>query len=202
MSKRPCLVLVGIVSFGTGALVTATVGHTYAAFSDYQVVHASASAGTWGPPTPPSNPNEPAQCVAAGMTFDAAHTIILKHTVNTYTAPAGATAGYLIVATKNGANDIHGSGLADCIWTKTGAANVHGEGGNDVIVAGDGFSLLAGDDGNDTIVAGSGAGLIFGGDGNDTLSAGQGLTGMDGGAGDDTCHADKFHAYVGCEHTS
>ena len=36
-------------AFASGALLTAGVGHTFASFSDFQVVHAQASAGTWGP---------------------------------------------------------------------------------------------------------------------------------------------------------
>lgn len=151
--------LLGMGFFSAGALVTASVGHTYASFSDFQVVHASASAGTWGPPTPAV----PTEC--QGMSFVA--TIVVPAGQTVYhaptTGPGGAhDKGYLIFANASG-DTITGSQHDDCIV---------GGAGDDVISGGQGEDVLLGGAGDDTLNGQNGKDYIDGGPGTDTCDGG------------------------------
>lgn len=159
--SRSRLALVVVGCFGIGAVITASVGHTFASFSDFQEIHVSASAGTWGPPPPPPVPQE-----CSGMTF--VQTIVLAPGQNSYTAPTTGPggpndAGYLIFANDAG-DTITGSQHSDCI--------VGGTGNDTISDGGDGKDVLIGGAGNDVLRGSNGKDILYGGDGDDSCSGG------------------------------
>ena len=200
MRKRN-LVAVGAIAFATGALATSGVGHTFAAFSDFQVVHAEARAGTWGP-------SAPAEC--AGMEFE--DIIELRPGDSPYTPPSPhGPHGYLIFGTAD--NDtITGSNKDDCIVGLDGNDTLFGRQGDDVLIGGTGGDTLNGDQSRDTLYGGEGDDLLngdngpdkglFGGAGNDTINGGNGPDVVDGGDGEDTCNLNHAPGeLLNCEHT-
>lgn len=169
MTKRG---FAGVIAtaFATGALLTAGVGHTFANWSDFAVVHAEAGAGTWGPSTPPT----PAEC--AGMTFD--KVVILTDGPDTYT-PANGALRELIFGL--GGNDvIHGGNQDDCLVGGDGDDQLYGENGKDV--------LLGGNGNDNPIDGGTGKDALYGGPGDDTIDGSNGSDTIDGGSGDDSCN--------------
>lgn len=172
----------GIACFGVGALVTASVGHTYAAFSDYQVVRASASAGTWGPPTPTTPP----EC--AGMTFD--KVIVLTDGNDTWDATAHGDKTKSLLVFGLGGNDVITGGVKDdCL--------VGGD-GDDTLSGGNGQDVLVGGTGNDTLTGNNAKDKLFGGDDDDTLYGGNAPDVLDGGAGTNICYGGHAPDLVDC----
>lgn len=159
MSRRGLVLLMGAGCFSLGALVTASVGHTYAAFSDFQVVGASVSAGTW-PPTVPT--------ACGSLKFPTAGHILYVPTgattfdASSYKQGGPHDEGYLIFANNLG-DTITGSVHSDCIV---------GGAGDDVLIGGNGKDVLFGGAGNDTLEGSNAKDTLYGGDGDDTCSGG------------------------------
>jgi predicted ribosomally synthesized peptide with SipW-like signal peptide len=168
MSKRTAIAVVA-ASFVSGALLTAGVGHTFAAWSDYAVVHAEAKAGTWGPDI-----SIPAEC--AHMNFD--KVVVLTDGPDTYTPDNGALRELIFGL---GGNDIiHGGNQDDCLVGGDGDDQLFGENGKDVLLGGNG---------NDNPVdGGNGKDELYGGPGDDTIDGSNGPDVIDGGSGDDSCN--------------
>ena len=137
--------------------VAATGGSTYAAFSDFAIVKASASAGVWAP-------DPPAECgdlskydsVIYGMPGD-----------DNLVAPNGQNKGQILMG--YGGND-----------TLTGGN------GKDCLVGGDGEDKLLGGNGKDILLGGEGDDLLDGGNGKDHGNANGGDDVCDGGRGENT----------------
>jgi predicted ribosomally synthesized peptide with SipW-like signal peptide len=184
MSKRAGVVVIA-AAFVSGMLLTAGVGHTFASFSDYAVVHAEAKAGTWGPQTPTA----PTECGRTADKFD--NVFVVPDGQTTYT---GTVHDDLIFANDLG-DTIDGGNGDDCIVGGAGDDDLSGGNGKDVIIGGPEDDVLHGDNGPDE--------GLYGGPGNDIIYGGNGPDVVDGGDGDDTCvlgHAPG--AISGCEHTS
>lgn len=94
-----------------------------------------------------------------------------------------------------GADDISGGPVDDCIRALGGDDRINAHGGNNKVSGGDGNDrvtggsgndLLTGDEGDDRIVGENGNDIMDGGGGNDWLSAGLGDDLLTGGSGHDT----------------
>lgn len=180
MSKRGWALL-GVACFGVGALVTASVGHTYAAYSDFQVVHVSVSAGTWN-----STPATPSEC--AGMTFD--KVIILTSNDDVWDATAHGDKTKSLLVFGLGGNDVITGGVKDdCL--------VGGD-GNDTLNGGNGHDVLVGGTGNDTLTGNNAKDKLYGGADDDTLYGGNAPDVLDGGGGNNVCYGGHAPDLVDC----
>ena len=170
-------------SFVMGASLGAGAGRTYAAFSDFAVVHANATAGTWGPPL------TPVECGRSADQFD-----------NVFIVPAGQ---------RTFAGTVHD----DLIFANNLGDTISGGNGDDCIVGGRGDDVLSGDNGKDVVIGGAGDDTIngdnapdiglYGGPGNDTINGDNGPDKVDGGDGDDTCNGGAAPDHLtSCEHSS
>lgn len=142
---------------GACALLLSSVGHTFASYSDFKTWHASAGAGTWGPPAPPA---------ACGPVSDYARVIY-------------GTAGNDVLNGSNqrqiimglGGDDIiHGGNSGDCLVGGDGNDKLYGGNAKDVLIGGAGDDYLDGGNGKDTLDGGGdGVDVCDGGNGKDTV---------------------------------
>lgn len=177
------LAIVVISAFASGALLTAGVGHTFAALSDYGDVPVHASAGTWGPPA------APAECRRSVDKFD-----------NVFVVPAGqktfsGTAHDDLIFANDLGDTINGGNGDDCIV---------GGAGDDVLSGGNGKDILIGGPGNDRIEGDNAPDIaLYGGPGDDIIDGDNGPDIVDGGDGDDTCNGGRAPDHlISCEHSS
>ena len=183
MSKRKFAALLGS-AFLLGAGLTAGAGHTFAAWSDYQVTHGDAGAGTWGP----STPTAPAECGRTADKFD--NVLVVPAGQRTFN---GTVHDDLIFANDLG-DTIDGGNGDDCIVGGAGDDDLNGGNGKDVIIGGPEDDVLHGDNGPDR--------GLYGGPGNDTIYGDNGPDVVDGGDGDDTCVLGHAPGMVSsCENT-
>jgi hypothetical protein len=160
---RLLVVAGGLAAVTTGCLL-APSGSTYAAWSDYRTVPATAGAGVWlGPDDPPL----PSQC--AGIVFD--RIIIGTNKSNVLTG----TSGNDLLFGGNGQDTIYGLGGDDCVVGQNGKDwLLVGGSGNDVLVGANGKDRLYGGPGNDKLYGDNAPDYLYGGDGTDVLVGGNG----------------------------
>jgi hypothetical protein len=171
--------------FATGALLSASVGHTFAAFSDFATVRSEASAGVWGP----TGPVAPAECGRTTAQFD--HVFLVPAGQTTY---SGTVHDDLIFANDLG-DTIDGGNGKDCIVGGAGDDTLSGGNAKDVVLGNGGNDTINGDNGPDT--------LLSGGPGDDTINGDNGPDQVDGGEGDDTCTGGRApDQLISCEHAS
>lgn len=156
-------------ALGAGAVIAAGVGHTYASYSDVQVIHGSVSAGTWGP-------SIPAECAAAGLAFPTpGHVLYVPAGATTFDASSYKQGGphdegYLIFANDLG-DTITGSVHSDCIVGGAGNDVIDGGNGQDVLIGGAGDDVLRGHNGKDRLYGGSGDDACSGGNAPDSYDS-------------------------------
>ena len=171
------------IAFGISAVTATGIGQTFAAWSDFDIVHAQVQAGTWGPP------DAPIECERMSDKFD-----------NVLVVPAGQTT-------------FTGTVHDDLIFANDLGDTISGGNGDDCIVGGAGDDTLSGDNGKDIVIGGGGNDTIngdnapdlglFGGPGNDTINGDNGPDKVDGGDGDDTCNGGAAPDHlISCEHSS
>jgi hypothetical protein len=147
--------------------------HTYAAYSDYQDVHASAQAAVW-------EPDPPAACGPLSNYSEIVYGTFGDDTIN---------------GTQGAANIVHlmNGGNREIIMGLDGNDDLHGGNGKDCLVGGDGNDVLHGDPGKD---------ILLGGDGDDTLYGSNSPDLLDGGPGNDLCIGGRApDSAVNCEQT-
>ena len=150
--------MVALAAAGALSLcLTATGGSTYAAFSDFAVVHASASAGVWAP-------DPPGECGD-----------LTRYDSVLYGTPGDDT----LVGAKGG-------NQRQIIMGYGGNDTLIGGNGGDCLVGGDGDDQLYGGNAKDILIGGAGDDLLDGGNGKDNGNGGEGADVCDGGRGKNT----------------
>jgi len=136
-------------------------GVTYAAWSDFTVIHASASAGVWAPDPP----------AACGPISDYKGGVI-------YGTPGDdvldlSTSNQRQIVMGYGGNDvIYGGNSGDCLVGGPGNDRITGGNGKDILLGEDGDDVLDGGNGKDVLDSGTGTDICVGGNGKDTISCG------------------------------
>lgn len=158
-ASRSTVVALGVA----GALslcLTATGGSTYAAFSDFAVVQASATAGVWAP-------DPPAEC---GPLTDYSAVLYGTPGDDTLEAPGPGNNGN----DGNKGQILMGYGGDDTLVGGNGKDCLVGGDGNDTLSGGNGKDILLGGGGDDTLIGGNGKDNGNGGGGNDICQGGRG----------------------------
>ena len=149
MRSKPFL-LVAVGGYVAGVVALATSGgQTLAAFSDFQVVEASASAGVWAP-------DPPAEC----------------GNITDYDEVIYGTPGADPLTGGNGKQIIMGLGGDDIIEGGNGKDCLVGGDGNDTLDGGNGQDILIGGPGDDVLLGENGPDVVLGGDGMDECDGG------------------------------
>jgi Ca2+-binding RTX toxin-like protein len=146
MTSRRRAAALDVTGFISGGVVTAGTQYTFAAFSDFQVVHAEAQAGVW-------TPDPPAACGPIGR----------------YDGVVYGTSGDDVIDGGNhrqiimglGGNDvIHASNGGDCLVGGEGDDKLYGGNAPDILVGGDGNDYPDGGNGPDDTDGGAGDGDV------------------------------------------
>jgi hypothetical protein len=177
MSKRTAALLLS-GAFGFGALATAGVGHTFAAFSDFAVVHAEASAGTWGPPA--------ASCGTDGFAPENTYSLPDKSQPDPKVLDMPHNDHHVLV---NGESDAKGVTLGDgndVVIVKNGIHTISLGEGNSCVIAGNGPQQISLGNGDNIVSVGDGPTTITVGDGDNTITGGNGGASVSLGSGDNT----------------
>lgn len=161
-ARRSAVAALGAASLLSLSL-TATGGSTYAAFSDFADVHASASAGVWAP-------DPPAEC---GPLSDYSAVLYGTPGNDTLVAPGPGNNGQ----DGNKGQILMGYGGDDTLIGGNGKDCLVGGAGEDTLIAGNGKDILLGGDGDDA---------LDGGNGKDTGNTGGDNDACDGGRGKNT----------------
>jgi predicted ribosomally synthesized peptide with SipW-like signal peptide len=199
MSRRRFAVFIATAFIG-GVVLTAGVGHTFAAFSDFAVVQGEASAGTWGPPS--------ASCATDGFAPEDTYSLpdrtlpdpkVLnmpgndRHVFVTGASSAKAVTlgdGNDVVVVENGIYAIslgHGN---NCVIAGNGPQQITLGNGDNIVRVGDGPTTITVGDGDNVINGGNGGANVSLGGGNNTVTFGNGpddvIIRVDGGHNDIT----------------
>jgi len=176
MSKRAAIALIA-AAFVCGGVLTAGMGHTFAAWSDFQVVHESVSAGTWGGPPP-------ASCSQSGFNAADIYALPNKSLPDPKTLNMPDNNHHVLVTGQSDAYSVTLGGGNDVVILRDGHDTVTLGGGNDCVITGNGPQQITLGDGDNIVQVGDGPNTITVGNGNNTITGGNGGATVSLGGGD------------------
>jgi Ca2+-binding RTX toxin-like protein len=157
MSARKALALIA-AAFVSGSALTAGVGHTFAAWSDFQRVNDNTVvAGVW-------HPDPPASCGDLSNYDGVVYGTPGDDDINGGNHPQ-------VIMGLGGNDTIHAGNGGDCVVGGDGDDKLYGDNAKDILVGGDGDDYLDGGNGKDDLDGGPGtADICIGGRGTDTFT--------------------------------